>query len=129
MKTTQILTLAIAALGLTTEVLAQGNNRFRGGGNGGGAGGGAASTTTDAAAATSSDAADATSTDATGDTGNDGANNANDTGADTGNNDAGGNNDLLLLADNVQNASNSIGQPDAAAGQANSDTYVGSLAC
>ncbi|KIW86908.1 uncharacterized protein Z519_12530 [Cladophialophora bantiana CBS 173.52] len=106
MKTSQLLTLAVATLGLTTGAVAQRNNNRNGGNNGGNTG---ASTTNAAAAAASTTAAAA------------GGNNGN-----TGNNNAaggnGGNNDLLLLASNVQAASNFAGNPDVAAGQSNSDT-------
>lgn len=120
MKTSQLLTLAVTAFGLSTGALAQrgrgGNNQGNNGNNGGAA---ATTTTTTAAAAAATTTAAAASG---GNTGNTGGNTGN-----TGNNNAGGNNggnagnnNLLLLASNVQAASNFIGNPNAQ--QANSNT-------
>ncbi|OQV01533.1 hypothetical protein CLAIMM_06874 [Cladophialophora immunda] len=108
MKTSQLLTLAVATFGLTTGAVAQRNRGGNNGNNGGNAGAAASTTTADAAASTTAAAG--------GNNGNTGNNNA--AGGNTGNN--GGDNPLLLLSSNVQAASDFIG--NAAAGQANSDT-------
>ncbi|KAJ4516504.1 hypothetical protein HRR83_001838 [Exophiala dermatitidis] len=107
MKTTQLLTVAVAALGFASSTVAQrGGNR--GGGNNNNKGGAAAASATTAAAATASKGA------ATGNNNNGGTSNTNTGGA-------GGNNGLALLAANVQKASNSPGG-SGDAGQAPSDT-------
>ncbi|EXJ80665.1 hypothetical protein A1O3_06949 [Capronia epimyces CBS 606.96] len=114
MKTSQILTAAVAVLGFASSTVAQrggnragGNNKNKGGA-GTTAGAAAAAATTAAAAVGSNSTATSNTGGNTGNTGNTGGGN-------------GGNNDLLLLAANVQNASNSPGGAGDA-GQAPSDT-------
>ncbi|EXJ90245.1 hypothetical protein A1O1_03344 [Capronia coronata CBS 617.96] len=98
MKTSQMLTAAVAALGFASSTVAQRGGRGKAA---------AATTAATTAAAATAAATAAASTDSAA------------TGA-TGNNNGGGN-DLVLLADNVQDASNSPGG-SGDAGQAPSDT-------
>ena len=103
MKSTQILTAAVAAFGLVSQGLAQNNNNNNNNGNNANAQGGGNNNG-----------------------GNNGGNNNNNNGGNNnnngGNNGGNGGNPLLLLQGNVQQGSNSQGTPDIAAGQSNSKT-------
>lgn len=113
MKSTQFLTVAVAALGLVSQGLAQNNNNnnnnngnnvnAQGGNNNGGNNGGNNNNNNN--------------NNNNGNNGNQGNNNGNQ-----GNGGNGGGNPLLLLQGNVQQGSNSQGTPDIAAGQSNSKT-------